>query len=69
MIIWKDLKGIGSDLTEVLSRHLRGGSEENHEKLSQENRCSGTSWIWVKSSTAVHTRSVKRSVEYAVQLM
>jgi hypothetical protein len=32
MVNWKDAEGYGHGLIVVLSLHLRGGTEENHEK-------------------------------------
>lgn len=33
------LEGGDGDLIEVLSRNLRGGTEENHEKFAEVERC------------------------------
>jgi hypothetical protein len=44
MINWwigKDVGGNGRGLDEVLSRHLPKGTEGNHEKACQDNRCQG----------------------------
>jgi hypothetical protein len=36
-----DVKGNGRGLFEFLSQHLNGRTEEDHENLSQNSRCSG----------------------------
>jgi hypothetical protein len=37
--VGKDAGGNGSGLLEVLSQHLSKGTEGNHEKACQDNRC------------------------------
>jgi hypothetical protein len=38
MTNWKNLEGNKCGLIEVLSRHLPGGTEENHKK-TQDSQC------------------------------
>jgi hypothetical protein len=61
-MISEDLEGIGPGISEALTRHLQGVTEENYGK-SQDNRCPAeirteTHRIWVKSDSDTPTRSV-----------
>jgi hypothetical protein len=64
--IGKDLEGGSRGLIELLSRHLPGGAERNHEKCHSEYPVSrprseqNISWVRVKCVTATPTRSVPR---------